>query len=303
MTTPSSEEPLVVAINPTSGKGKARGLGQQAVDLFRAQGWSVDVVVGSSEPDLRQRLGDRLALAHRALVVVGGDGIVHSAIQVLMDYPGTDLGIVPAGTGNDVARALGLSESDPLSAVKVICTRLESGSRKVDLGQMVHGREVSRFGAVYSAGFDALVNERANRLRFPRGTSRYTIAMLLELSTLRPRQYRLVMDGEVVDTEALLVAVANTESFGGGMRIVPDTPIDDGLLQVFWVSPLSRANFVRLYPRVFSGAHVTHPAVTIRPAKAVRIEVDDIVGYADGERAGPLPVDIRVLPGALKVLA
>ena len=293
---------LVIAINPTSGKGKAQKIGAEVVDALTRLGYLVDAMVESTESDLRSALRSRLNSPHRALIAVGGDGMVHTALQVLIDHPQTPLGIVPAGTGNDVARAAGMDEKRPLAAVETIIRALESGPRYIDLGEATHAQSATRFGAVYSAGFDALVNERANQLRFPTGTSRYTVAMLLELSTLTPRPYRLTVDGEVSEQEALLVAVANAESFGGGMRIVPDTPVDDGLLQVFTVAPLSRASFVRLYPKVFSGTHVDHPAVTIRPAKEVRIEVDDIVGYADGERVGLLPVDIRVLPHALPVL-
>jgi diacylglycerol kinase (ATP) len=299
----ASPQTLVIAINPTSGKGKAKKLGEKAVDELQRLGLPVDVITRQTEAELQDALCARLDGPHRALLVVGGDGMVHTSLQVLAGYPDTPLGIIPAGTGNDIARAVGMDESRPFSAVDAIVRALETGPRRIDLGEAQHGDTITRFGAVYSAGFDALVNERANQLRFPRGTSRYTVAMLLELSTLRPRTYRLTVDGEHDEQEALLVAVANAESFGGGMRIVPDTPIDDGVLQVFTVSPLSRASFVRLYPTVFSGSHVTHPAVTIRPAKSVRIEVEDIVGYADGERVGALPVDIRVLPGILPVLA
>jgi diacylglycerol kinase (ATP) len=299
----ASPQSLVVAINPTSGKGKAKKLGEAVVDRLQTLGVNVDVIARTSESELRGALRHRLDSPHRALIAVGGDGMVHTSLQVLMNYPDTPLGIIPAGTGNDIARAVGMDEAKPLSGVEGIVRALETGPRLIDLGEARHGDRVTRFGAVYSAGFDALVNERANHLRFPRGTSRYTVAMLLELSTLKPRAYRLTIDGEQYEKEALLVAVANAESFGGGMRIVPNTPVDDGVLQVFTVSPLGRASFVRLYPKVFSGSHVTHPAVTIRPATRVRIEVDDIVGYADGERVGPLPVDIHVLPGILPVLA
>ena len=303
MTQLSAGAPLVVGINPTSGKGKAESIASAAVADFRRLGVDVVEVVEGSDAELRRSLGEALALDHRALVVVGGDGVVHAALQVLQAFPHTPLGIVPAGTGNDIPRPIGLDETEPRSAVPRIIQALDAPPRFIDLGEAKHGDAITRFGAVYSAGFDALVNERANRLRWPTGPSRYTVAMLLELSTLTPRHYRLTIDGEVVEREALLVAVANAESFGGGMRIVPDTPIDDGLLQVFTVSPVSRLEFVRLYPRVFSGRHVTHPAVTIRPATEVRIEVEDIVGYADGERVGQLPVDLRVVAGALQVLA
>ncbi len=297
------DQSLIVAINPTSGKGKARGVGDDVVRLLSQRGIASQVITGDDEPSLRARLRDALHQPHRGLVVVGGDGMVHTCLQALIEFPETPLGIVPAGTGNDIARAVGVDQKNPLVAVGKIIDALGSGPRYIDLGEADHGGQLTRFGAVYSAGFDALVNERANRLRFPKGTSRYTVAMVLELATLTPRHYRLTIDGEPVEQEALLVAVANAESFGGGMRVVPDTPIDDGYLQVFMLAPLSRTSFVRLYPRVFSGQHVDHPSVTILPAKSVRIEVDNIVGYADGERVGALPVDIRVLPGALPVLA
>lgn len=300
---PDSPAKLVVAINPTSGKGKARKIGEDTARELTRRGHVVDVVVESSEADLRVALRTRLQSPHSGLVVVGGDGMVHTAIQVLTEFPTTALGIIPAGTGNDVARAIGMDETNPLSAVDAVTRGLATRPKFIDLGEAKHGDTVTRFGAVYSAGFDAIVNERANRLRFPRGTSRYTAAMLLELVTLTPRTYRLTVDGEEYEQEALLVAVANAESFGGGMRIVPNTPIDDGLLQVFTVAPISRASFIRLYPRVFSGTHIDHPAVSIRPASSVSLEVDNIVGYADGERVAPLPVDIRVLPGILPVLA
>jgi diacylglycerol kinase (ATP) len=301
--TQASPHSVVVAVNPTSGKGKARKIGRDAVEALRHRGFTIEVISCASDAELRSELRSRLDSPHRALIAVGGDGMVHTCLQALINHSDTPLGIVPAGTGNDIARAVGMDETTPLAAVDTIIRAFETGPRRIDLGEAQHGGSITRFGAVYSAGFDALVNERANQLRFPRGTSRYTVAMLLELSTLRPRSYRLTVDGERYEQEALLVAVANAESFGGGMRIVPDTPVDDGVLQVFTVSPLSRASFVRLYPKVFSGSHVNHPAVSIRPARSVRIEVDDIVGYADGERVGALPVDIRVVPGILPVLA
>jgi diacylglycerol kinase (ATP) len=245
----------------------AKKLGEEVVDAFTGLGYLVDAVVESSEGELRSALRSRLDSPHRALIAVGGDGMVHTALQVLIDHPLTPLGIVPAGTGNDIARAAGMDEKRPLAAVETIIRALESGPRYIDLGEATHGETVTRFGAVYSAGFDALVNERANQLRFPTGTSRYTVAMLLELSTLTPRSYRLTVDGKVSEHDALLVAVANAESFGGGMRIVPGTPIDDGLLQVFTVAPLSERHSFAVPESVFRNSHVDHPAVTIRPAK------------------------------------
>jgi len=156
---------------------------------------------------------------------------------------------------------------------------------------------------VLSAGFDAIVNERANRMRRPRGRSRYTIALLVELARLRPIEYRLVIDGEELRERALLVSVGNNTSLGGGMRVTPDALLDDGLLDVMIVRPLARLAFLRIFPRVFAGTHVTDPRVVMRRGRSIRIEADGIVAYADGERIAPLPIDVTVEPGALRVLA
>jgi diacylglycerol kinase (ATP) len=146
------------------------------------------------------------------------------------------------------------------------------------------------------------VNERANRMRRPRGASRYVIALVAELVALRSRRYRLEIDGEVVEVESPLLSVANNTTIGGGMRIAPDALLDDGLLDVFIVRPVSRLRFIRLFPKVFSGTHSTLDVVEFRRARRVSIDCEGIAGYADGERFGALPLTIEVGPGALSVL-
>jgi diacylglycerol kinase (ATP) len=127
--------------------------------------------------------------------------------------------------------------------------------------------------------------------------------LLAELARLKPLSYRLTLDGEVIETKAVLVALGNSVSLGGGMKITPDALLDDGLFDVLTVKPLSRFNFLRIFPRVFAGTHVTDPRVRIQRAKKVRIEADGIVAYGDGERIAPLPIDVELVPGALRVLA
>jgi len=127
-------------------------------------------------------------------------------------------------------------------------------------------------------------------------------ALLVELVRLAPISYRLAFDDEVLEIEALMVSVGNNSSLGGGMKITPDAKFDDGLLDVMIVTPLSRLAFLRIFPRVFAGTHVTDPRVILRQAKRIRIEAKGIVAYGDGERFAPLPLDLEVVPGALKVL-
>jgi diacylglycerol kinase (ATP) len=163
------------------------------------------------------------------------------------------------------------------------------------------------FAGVLAAGFDAIVNERANswgdRRGWPRGTARYTLAVLRELPSLRQRDYLLELDGVRIETAAMIVAVANVASYGGGMRVAPGAVADDGLLDVLVAGPIGRGEFARVFPRVFSGRHVDHPRVHLHRAARVRVVADGVVGYADGERIGPLPLDCQVVPGALRLLA
>jgi diacylglycerol kinase (ATP) len=206
------------------------------------------------------------------------------------------LGVVPAGTGNDFARALGLSLDDPMAGVD----HLASGAaRQVDLGR-VAGRW---FGAVLGSGFDSMVIERASRMTWPRGPSRYNLAMIAELRTFRPVPFELDLDGEVWRTEAMLVAVGNSASYGGGMRVCPDASLEDGLLDVMVLGPVSKLEFIRVFPKVYKGTHVHHRAVTVKRARVVSISAFGATAYADGERVATLPVTCEAVPNAVHVLA
>ncbi|MEV4344699.1 diacylglycerol kinase family protein [Actinoplanes sp. NPDC049596] len=158
------------------------------------------------------------------------------------------------------------------------------------------------FGAVLAGGFDALVNERANRMRWPRGPRRYDLAILLELARLRPRVYELEIDGADHGFTGMLVAVGNCASYGGGMRILPGADPYDGLLDVVVAVPFGRLALARLKPRLNRGTHVTDPRVRTFRANRVKLRSEGIIGYADGERVGPLALDITCVPGAVRLL-
>jgi diacylglycerol kinase (ATP) len=299
---------LVVAINPSAGFGASRGVGSQVVNVLRARGHEVTALQATSLADLVHLTGDALRPASPedrpdALVVVGGDGMVNFGVGLLAqtDIP---LGIVACGTGNDMARGLGLPVNDPVASVDALVAALDRGPRVIDavLATSDHGDQ-RWFAGALSAGFDAIVNERANAMRRPRGKSRYIIALLIELVRLHPIRYRLVFDGDELITDALLVSVGNNVSIGGGMKVTPNALVDDGALDIMVVQPLSRLAFLRIFPRVFAGTHLTDPRVEIRRATTVRIEADGVAAYADGERFGALPVDLEVRPGALRVLS
>jgi diacylglycerol kinase (ATP) len=299
---------LVVAINPTASFGKGKDVGPAVVQTLRALGHDVTSL---QEPDFEQLMASAakaVATKPHAFIVVGGDGMVNLGTNIVAGTK-VPLGIVPSGTGNDMARGLGIPFDNTEAAIDVLAEALGRPARVIDAA-LVHfadadtGAPAERwFACVLSAGFDAIVNERANSMEHPKGPSRYLLALALELIKLKPIQYRLVLDGNEMTTTGALVSVGNNISLGGGMKVTPDALVDDGLLDVLVVQALSRISFLRVFPRVFKGTHVTDPRVAIYRAKKIRIESDGVVAYADGERIAALPIDIEVVPGALRVLA
>ena len=287
-------------INPTAGRGRGAAYGVRASAALRAAGHQV---VDLSGPDAAAAAETgRRALDARAidvLTVVGGDGMVHLGANLCAGRS-TPLAVVAAGTGNDNARELGLPLRNPVAAAALVTA---GGTRAVDLGRCVTARGDTRWWlGVLGGGFDSVVNERAARMRWPRGPMRYNVAVARELPVFRPIPYRVTVDGEEIVTEAMLVAVGNGPAFGGGMRVAPDASYDDGLLDVVILHRVSRAEFVRVFPRVFKGTHVTHPQVQLLRGRRIRLEAPGIVTQADGERFEPLPLDLEVVAGALTVV-
>ncbi len=292
---PDHPREIALLTNPTAGKGYGARARDLALVRLRAAGLVVRNLVG--------RVGDEaLDLAHQcvadrvdALVVCGGDGMVHLGVQAVAGT-GVPLGMIPAGTGNDVARYLDIPRRDPLAAAdRVVAGR----TRSLDLA-----RSGSRyFVTVLAAGFDAVVNERANAMTWPRGQMRYNLATLAELRTFEPLPYVLELDGVTHRLDAMLVAVGNGPSFGGGLRITEGALLDDGLLDVVVIRPMSKLRLVRVYPRLFTGTHVTLPEYEHHRVRRVSVAAPGIVSYADGERFGALPLTVEAAPGALCVLA
>jgi diacylglycerol kinase (ATP) len=291
---------LTVLTNPASGHGKAPHAAERAMVRFEQRGVDAVEIVGTDPDHARRLVHEALAKGTDALVVVGGDGVISLALQSLArtDVP---LGIIPAGTGNDHAREYGLPRDNPEAAADVVC---EGWTETIDLGH-IRGPDGAQkwFGTVMAAGFDSLVSDRANRMRWPHGRARYNIAMVAELSRLRMLPFRLVLDdGEEIVTELTLAAFGNTRSYGGGMQICPTADHADGQLDITMVRSASRINLIRLFPTVFKGTHIHRDGVSTARAKTVHVESPGINAYADGDYACPLPVEVSAVPGALQIL-
>src|SRR3954452_17421710 len=290
---------VALLVNPTAGKGRAAALVADVTERLRADGANVAILVGRDVDDAtalgRQAVQDGVD----ALVALGGDGMVHLALNVVAGTR-TPLGIIPAGTGNDLANTLGLPSKDPVAAAALVADRLRTGGAR----PMDAVRTGDRwFGCVLSAGFDSRVNDRANRMSWPRGRMRYNLAIVAELGVFKPVPFVLELDGERWETEAMLVAVGNAKSYGAGMLICPDAEVDDGLVDVTVLGPVSKPAFLKAFPKVFKGTHRDHPAVTMRRAKVVSLSSPDVTVYADGEYVGVLPVTCETVPGAVRILA
>jgi diacylglycerol kinase (ATP) len=298
-----TSDDIAVLANPAAGRGRHRGLLPGVLQRLGAGGRTVRLLTAGDGDEAEKACHRAVDAGIAALVTVGGDGTVHRALQAVAGRP-VAFGVVPAGTGNDFAAAMGVPD-DPFRAAEQIAGALrDARDRRVDLARATGADGSERwFGAVLAAGFDAIVNERANRMRWPRGPRRYDLAILAELAGLRPRAYALQLDGVDHRFQGTLVAVANCRSYGGGMRIAPDADPTDGLLDVVIAAPLGRATLVRLKPRLRRGTHVTDPRVTTFRARRVRLQAEGIIGYADGERIGPLPLDVTCVPGAIRLLS
>lgn len=293
---------IAVAINPSANQGGSKAVGLRVVDALRATGRTVEELRAESYAELEALARAAVRGGVDALIVVGGDGTAQLGTNVCVNTD-TPLGVVPSGTGNDTAQGiLGMPLGDVDSSIALVIAALDKPVCRIDAGHMTWRGGERWFCSTMSAGFDALVNERVNRLAFPKGPSRYTVGMIIELIKLKPIHYVVTIDGVTTNEQAILTTIANNSQYGGGMLICPEAKPDDGLLDLLMVRPLSRLAFIRIYPKVFKGTHVTDPRVIIRRGKKFRLESAGLVGYSDGERIAPLPMDVEVAPGALPVL-
>jgi diacylglycerol kinase (ATP) len=282
-----------LVINPVAGQGKGTTVGTYVAGWLSQRDIPYTIITGNSSVALSDHLSSFIEKFPdtSGVIAVGGDGLLHNILQRLVPAQ-IPLSIIPAGTGNDFVRTLGWKLDSFDEQLEAVTTQSPTS---MDLG-LVDGEW---FGAILSTGFDSVVNEKANTMGWPKGPMKYNAAIAVELPRFKPRHYEITLDDRRMSTEAMLIAVANGRSYGGGMLVCPNANIVDGLFDVMVLHPVSTIEFMKVFPRVFAGTHVSHPAVEIVRSRSVIIEAK-AVAYADGERVGQLPIVAECIQGALK---
>ncbi len=280
----------LVVINPHSGNGRGAEVAEKVTEHLSQRGALYQSLASNSAEKLSNELRQAISSGiYQGGIAVGGDGLAHLVLQHAVPAHLPFL-VIPAGTGNDFVRTLGWS----LESIEPILDKaLRSEPQAIDLGNV----DSEWFGAILSTGFDSVVNEKANQLKWPKGPQRYNLAIALELTRFKPIQYEIVCDGNTFVTEAMLVAIGNGKSYGGGMNICPQAKLNDGLFDIVILEPVSKVEFLKVFPRVYSGSHLSHPAVKTLRAEKVTINAK-AVAYADGERIGPAPISAQCVKDA-----
>ena len=288
---------VTLVVNPSAGKGRAQEMLPQVAGRFRDAGCELEILLSRDFAEAQQMARDAVAAGVDVLAVMGGDGMMHLGVNTcapehLTGGHQTALGLIPAGTGNDLCRGVGLDPADPVAAAGVI-----AAGRTAPIDVM---RVNARFvGAVLATGFDALVNGRANAWPWPKGSMRYPLATLAELRVFSPLHYRLSVDGQIRELEAMFVAIGNTSSYGGGMRVCPQADPTDGLLDVTIIHPVSRLKLLRLLPLMYSGKFARDRCVEQLRVREITVEGPGLVGYGDGELISAAPLRVSAMARAV----
>jgi YegS/Rv2252/BmrU family lipid kinase len=285
---------IALIVNPSAGGGRA-GRALPAVEAALAAAGLVHRAQHTRSLEHARELARAAATEGEIAVAFGGDGLVGAVADALREGQGA-LGVLPGGRGNDFARVLGIP-LEPVAACAVLVNGVE---RSLDLGE-AGGRA---FVGIASCGFDSDCNRIANEARLVRGNLVYVYSALRVLAGWRSAYFRIELDGgEAVTVTGYNVVLANSRAYGGGMYIAPDASLEDGMLDVLTIAEMPKLRFLRLLPTVFKGRHVLRPEVTVRRAREVRVSADRaFTMYADGDPIAELPVTVRALPRAVRVI-
>jgi diacylglycerol kinase (ATP) len=289
----------VLIVNPVAGGGRGERVLGEALETFRKAGIVPPVYTTAAHGEARELAAQVAQEGADVIVALGGDGHAAAVGEALVGT-GVALAVLPAGSANDYARSLRMPRRNVKGAVATI---IRGEVRLVDAIRVRIGDAERHFLNVVGTGFDAAVAERAERIPYLRGTGRYVVALARELPRFQAAEIELTIDGERHVERAMMVAIANGHSYGGGMRIAPDAALDSGRLEICIVGDVTKPEFVRAFPRVFRGTHVTHPRVTMLRGRDIQIAADrQLILMGDGEKVGELPAQVSVAEKSLAVV-
>jgi diacylglycerol kinase (ATP) len=285
----------LIVLNQSAGKRKALKLANQFTFLLSNANLQFTLIDEKSYAKTIEKLKAYLSTnSYSTVIAVGGDGLVNLCLQYLAQS-GVTLGVIPAGTGNDFARAVGVNK---MSITEIFNLYTKTAAVEIDLGHVKSNSSERWFVQVLSTGFDAEVNSRANKIKWPRGKSKYTIATVKTLARFKPIDYKIDIDATKFDQSAMLLTIANGETYGGGMRICPGASNSDGIFEVLLVKPVSRFVLLTIFPKVFKGNHIPHRKIDTYRARVVTISAPTS-SYADGEYIAHLPITVTNVNNAL----
>jgi diacylglycerol kinase (ATP) len=290
---------IAVVANPKSGRGKGARLIPQVDALLSSLGVQHQMHVSQDSADPERLARQAASEGTEIVAALGGDGHIGACANAIVGTE-TALAVIPAGAGNDFARHLGLDMKDPLAAARLLASPRIT---KVDVAMATTSERERYYVNVAGAGFDSEVNAHANQVRFLQGTLKYIFSTFVTLARFTAGRFNLRIDGEEHTLPAMLIAVANASSYGGGMLVCPEASLEDGTLDICVIGEVSKWDFVRTFPKVFKGRHVDHPKVRMFRGKRIEVSAErPFLVFADGELVGPIPATFTVVPGALSVV-
>ena len=287
---------IIILLNPTAKRGKARRLLERALKVFRRQNVHFDVRESQSSHHLMELARGACEEKPDLIVSAGGDGTHHYVINGLFksDVP---LGLLPLGTGNDFAKGVGM----PMDLHAAATALLKGHVREIDLAQAGAGM----YACIAGVGFDSTVTRFANEhAQWLSGPLAYSWSLLCCMPQYRPQHLEIIADGEYFSGEVLFAVVGNNSSYGGGIRLTPRAKLNDGILDVCIIPCLSRLELLRWFPRAYRGEHLHHPRIKYFQSRKITLRSTSRMElFADGEFLQELPATIEVIPRALRVIA
>ena len=286
----------LIFINPTSAGGKAIATSEEISSELDRLGVDHDIHMTKSLEDLVGTTKKNLDSEYSNFIAVGGDGTLHHMVNMLAGS-NKNLGIIPMGSGNDIAINLGIP-----SDIKKCCRIIKDQNvRKLDLGLI---NDKHYYLCIAGSGFDSEVNDLANNTRYPvKGPSKYTYSVYKTLITFSSKEFTVTSNGDDRNIYGMMIACANLPSYGGGMKIAPDASAMDGLFDICIIKKMSKLHFIKVFPKVFEGKHTDDPSVEIFRTKEMKLESDyDFSVFADGEYICKLPAVFKIAPGKLNFL-